>query len=410
MTAGYGHGVLQRALDETFPPEVRSGITSLTLARTMANGCFRFAVPFLATIARGNGTTLAGIGVAVAISELAGLLSPLNGEIVERIHRRTAMVVGLTGVAIGATVAASSVHPAMFAAALILIAQSKMMFDLGLGAWTSDRVPYAQRSRVMGITETSWALGLLLGVTVMGLVTAATNWRWGYGLGAAGVLCMAGVISKSIAPDAGPHTRAGRTARAPIVVREVAVLMLAMFCLMASSQVLFVTLGSWLDDSFNFTPAMLSAVAFGMGFAELTSSITSARNTDRWGKERSAAAGALIMIPAGIGLAVWHDHLLIALPLLVIAIASFEFGVVSGIPLGTAVVAGSPARGMALMFTAGTLGRAASSIPATRLYESRGIAWPAIMCAVLATGAATAFLRLDRRRAIQLARCFGPEL
>jgi predicted MFS family arabinose efflux permease len=391
--------VLQRALDDSFPAEVRSGITTLTLARTMANGCFRFAVPFLAAISRGNGTTLAGIGVAVAISELAGLLSPLNGEIVERIHRRTAMVVGLTGVAIGATLAASSVHPAMFAAALVLIAQSKMMFDLGLGAWTSDRVPYAQRGRVMGITETSWALGLLLGVTAMGLVTAATNWRWGYGLGAAAVLCMAGVISRKIAPDAGPHTRAGRTARAPIVVREVAVLMLAMFCLMASSQVLFVTLGSWLDDSFDFTPAMLSAVAFGMGFGELVSSITSARNTDRWGKERSAAAGAAIMVPASIGLALWHDHLLIGLPLLVIAIATFEFSVVSGIPLGTAVVKGSPARGMALMFTAGTLGRAASSIPATRLYEGHGIAWPAVMCATLATCAVVAFLTLERRRA-----------
>lgn len=398
MTAGYGHGVLQRALDETFPEDVRSGITMLTVARTMANGCFRFAVPFLAVIARGNGTTLAGIGVAVAISELSGLLSPLNGEIVERIHRRTAMVVGLTGVAIGATVAASSGHPAMFALALIIISQSKMMFDLGLGAWTSDRVPYAQRSRVMGITETSWALGLLLGVTAMGLVTAATSWRWGYGLGAAAVLGMAGVIARTIAPDAGQHTRADRTARAPIIVREVAVLMLAMFFLMASSQVLFVTLGSWLDDTFDFTPAMLSAVAFGMGFGELVSSITSARNTDRWGKERSAAAGAMVMIPASLGLAVWHDHLLIGLPLLVIAVAAFEFGIVSGIPLGTTIVAGSPARGMALMFTAGTVGRAFSSIPATRLYESHGIAWPAIMGAMFATCAVVGFLTLERRR------------
>ena len=399
MTAGYGHGVLQRALGESFPDDVRSGITGLTVARTVANGCFRFAVPFLAVIARGNGTTLAGIGVAVAISELSGLLSPLNGEIVERIHRRTAMVVGLTGVAIGATVAASSVHPAMFALALVITSQSKMMFDLGLGAWTSDRVPYAQRGRVMGITETSWALGLLLGVTAMGLVTAATNWRWGYGLGAASVLGMAGVIARTIAPDAGPHTRAGRAVRAPIVVREVAVLMLAMFFLMASSQVLFVTLGSWLDDTFEFTPAMLSAVAFGMGFGELISSITSARNTDRWGKERSAAAGALVMIPASIGLAVWNAHLLIGLPLLVIAVAAFEFGIVSGIPLGTTIVAGSPARGMALMFTAGTVGRAVSSIPATRLYESHGIAWPALMCAVFAACAVVGFLTLERRRA-----------
>lgn len=390
--------MLHRALDDSFPAEVRHRVTILTVARTMANGCFRFAAPFLATIARGNGTTLAGLGVALAISELSGLLSPLNGEIVERLHRRTAMTLGLSGVAVGTTLAASSVHPAMFACALVIIAQSKVMFDLGLGAWISDRVPYAQRSRVMGLTETSWALGLLVGVTTMGLVTAATNWRIGYGVGAAAVLAMAGLIARGIQPDSGAHTKAGRAARAPVQVREVAVLILAVFSLMASSQALFVTFGSWLDDSFDFTPVMLSAVAFGLGFGELFASILSSRRTDAWGKERSAAAGAALMVPAGIGLAVWHAHLGIALPLLIVAIGAFEFAIVSAIPLGTAVVPGSPARGMALMFGAGTFGRALASVPATSLYEHNGMAWPAVMCAAFATMTVVSFLHLERRR------------
>ena len=390
--------MLHRALDDTFSADVRRRITVLTLARTMANGCFRFAAPFLATIARDNGTTLAGLGVALAISELSGLLSPFNGEVVERLHRRTALTLGLVGVAAGTTLAASSVHPAMFAASLVLIAQSKVMFDLGLGAWISDRVPYTQRSRVMGLTETSWALGLLLGVTAMGLVTAATNWRVGYGLGAAAVLCMAGVIARSIEADSGEHTRAGRAARAPVPVKEVAGLLVAMFFLMAASQSLFVTFGSWLDDGFGFTPVTLSAVAFGLGFGELFASIMSARRTDSWGKERSAAAGAALMVPAGIGLGLWHENLAVGLPMLIIAISAFEFAVVSAIPLGTAVVPGSPARGMALVFGAGTFGRAVASVPATRLYERHGMVWPAVMCAVFATATVAALIRLERRR------------
>ena len=100
--------VLQRALDETFHPEVRGRVTLLTSARTMANGCFRFAPPFLAVIARGNHTSLAGLGVALAIGEVSGLLSPLNGELVERLHRRTALALGLAGVAAGAVLAAGS--------------------------------------------------------------------------------------------------------------------------------------------------------------------------------------------------------------------------------------------------------------------------------------------------------------
>ncbi len=386
--------MLHRALDDSFSPEVRHRVTLLTAGRTAANGCFRFAAPFLAVIAHGNGTSLAGAGVALAVGELSGLLSPLNGEIVERLQRRTAMTLGLIGVGVGTVLAASSVHPAMLAAALVVISQSKMMFDLGLGAWISDRVPYATRSRVMGLTETSWAGGLLLGVTAMGLVTATTNWRVGYAVGAVAVLTMAIAIHRGVAPDAGPHQREHRAEPGRIDRHRLLLMAGGMLCLMAASQALFVTFGSWLLDSFAFSPATLSAVTFGMGFAELTASVTSARRTDSWGKERSAAAGAAIMVPAGIGLALWHGHLAIGLPLLVLAVGAFEFAIVSAIPLGTTLVPGSPARGMALMFTAGTFGRALASIPATRWYAQHGMGWPAVMCAVLATGTVAAMLRL----------------
>lgn len=391
--------MLHRALDDTFSSEVRDRITLLTVARTATNSCFRFAPPFLAIIARGNGTTLAGIGVAVAISELSGLLSPLNAEIVERLHRRTAMVLGLMGVAGGVIVAASSVHPAMFAVGLIILSQSKVMFDLALGAWTTDRVPYAQRGRVMGLIETSWALGLLVGVTIMGLLTAATNWRVGYGLGAAAVVAVAGLVAGRIPPDSGPHTRASRPTRMPIKVREIAVLIFGMFCLMAASQALFVTFGSWLVDAFEFTPAALALVAFGLGFTELIASLTSARRTDVWGKERSAGVGATLMMVASLGLAMWHDRVLIALPLCIIAIAAFEFAIVSAIPLSTAAIVGSPARGMALMMGAGTVGRATVSIPATRLYERFGMAWPALLSVALATVTVVTMIALHRSRA-----------
>ena len=389
--------MLHRALDDSFPIEVRNRITLLTTARTAVNSCHRFAPPFLAIIARGNGTSLAGIGIAVAIGELSGLLSPLNAEIVERLHRRTSMLLGLIGVAFGVTLAASSVHPAMFAVALIIMSQSKVMFDLGMGSWTTDRVPYAQRGRVMGLIEISWALGLLVGVSLMGLLTAVTNWRIGFGLGAAAVVATAGWIARGIPPDSGPHTRETRTARVPIKVADVAVLVLGLFCLMAASQMLFVTFGSWLVDSFDFTPTALSVVAVVLGLTELIASITSSRRTDTWGKERSTAVGAAMMVVGCVGLAIWHDHLLIALPLCILAIAVFEFAIVSAIPLSTAAVVGSPARGMALMVGAGTVGRATASIPATRLYEKFGMAWPSALAAAL--GSVTVFTMLALHRA-----------
>jgi len=369
------------------------------MARTTANGCFRFAPPFLASIAAGNGTDLAGIGVAVAVSELSGLLSPLLGEVVERLTRRAAMALGLLGVGLATGLAAASVHPVMFAVAVVILAQSKVMFDLGLGSWVSDRVPFERRGRVIGITETSWALGLLLGVSAMGLVTAAAGWRVGYAVGAVAVVALSGLVLRLVPDEQAAHAVATRPARVPVRWRPIAPFLLGMFCLMGSSQALFVTFGSWLEDDFGFTAAALSAVAFGMGLGELFSSLMSARVADRRGKERSAALGGVVMVPAALALVWLHPTAWIGLPLLAVAIAGFEFGIVSAIPLGTTIVAGSPARGMALMLGAGTFGRAATSIPATRLYDAHGMGAAAALSAALALATALVFHRLPVGRA-----------
>lgn len=386
--------MLRKALGEGFPDEVGRRITLLTLARTAANGCFRFAPPFLATIASGLGVSLDTIGVAIAISELSGLLSPLTGSFAERFHRRTAMTAGLTMVGVGALVAASAQHVVWLAVGIVILNQSKVLFDLGLGAWVSDRVPYERRGRVIGITETSWALGLLLGVSTMGIITALTSWRVGYVVGAVAVLIMASLVRAKVEDDPAGHQHARRTRQRVTLPRIVFVVAAGTFCLMGASQMLFVTFGSWLRDSFGFSDASIAVFSFCLGFGEVISSLASSRLADRWGKERAGISGAMVMVPAALLLAVSNEHELIAIPALVLAIAAFEFAVVSIIPLGTMVVPGAPAIGMSVMLACGTLGRATASIPATRLYVREGIAWPAVLCAVLAVGTMVALWRV----------------
>ena len=156
------------------------------------------------------------------------------------------------------------------------------------------------------------------------------------------------------------------------------------FGLMCSSQSLFVTFGSWLEDAFEFRPAAISAVVFGLGLGELLASVTAARRTDRWGKLRSTIGGASLLLPSGLVLAALHDHLVPGLIALAVGICGFEFAIVSLIAVGSSLVPGSPARGLALMLTGGTLGRAIASVPATRLYERHGMAWPALQSAAFA--------------------------
>jgi predicted MFS family arabinose efflux permease len=378
--------VLGRLLDESYSPEVRQRITLLTTARSCANACFRFAPPFLATIASGLGVSLSRMGVAVAITELSGLLSPLTNRLGERLHRRTAMTTGLLLVAAASAGVAASRNMWIFTLCLVVLAQSKVLFDLGLGAWFSDRVPYEQRGRVFGINEMSWAFGLLLGVTALGLVTAAAGWRVAYLVGMVSVIAIAGAVRWKVPADHNDTIHARRVTTKERMPRRALLVFFGMFCLMGAAQMLFVTFGSWLKDHFGMTDAGVSAVVFGLGFCELLASSASARYADAWGKERATALGAALIIPAALLLAVGHGHLWIGLPALIIAIGAFEFAVVSVVPLTTELVPSAPSRGIASSFAMGTLGRATASIPATVAYTRWGMAVPACMAAVLATG------------------------
>ncbi|MET0326012.1 MAG: hypothetical protein ABW219_12360, partial [Ilumatobacteraceae bacterium] len=100
--------MLDRIFDASYPDAVRRVIGPLTLARLAVNAVYRFAPPFLATIARGLDVDLADLGVALAITEASGLVSPVIGRVVDRVPRKPAMVVGLAGIAAGAAVAGLS--------------------------------------------------------------------------------------------------------------------------------------------------------------------------------------------------------------------------------------------------------------------------------------------------------------
>jgi predicted MFS family arabinose efflux permease len=382
-------------LDDSYPEAVRRDVTTVTIAKLTANAAYRFAPPFLATIARGLDVDLTDLGVALAISELCGLLSPLIGRLAERVSRRWSMAGGLVGVAAGAALAGVSTDVVTFGAGLFVLAISKIVFDVGLGAWIADHVPYATRGRVVGLTETAWALGLLVGVSLMGLITAATSWRWGYATAAIAVAVMAGVLAVRI--DAGARRvrpRASARGADPTARLTAAgwAAVVGLFCLMSATQALFVTFGPWLEDEFGVSNAGLAAVAFGLGALELAASTTSAARTDRWGKERSVAAGSAVMVPAALGLAAVDQYLTPGLLLLGLFIAAFEFAIVSCIPIGGELIPGSPARGLGTMIACGTLGRAFTAIPATRLYDRWGLSAAALLGAVFAALAGAAML------------------
>ncbi len=377
--------VLGRVLDDSYAPEVRRDLTAFAAARTTSNACYRFVGPFIATIARGLHVSPADIGLAIAISELTGLASPLIGRLVDRLGAHRAVAAGLVGVLTGTCLAAASQGVATLAVALVILGFGNSTFYLGVGSWIAMHVPFERRGRVTGLIEVSWALGLLIGVSTMGLVTSLTNWRIGYLSGAVAVAAMAIVVIGRIDP---PPPLVKPTGNNPVghgkLVRRGWLVLVAGFTMTAASYALVVTFGSWLEDEFGFTPAGISAVSFLLGAGELGATLSVARFTDVWGKRRSVTGGAALMFPASAGLALWHHGLVVGIILLAIAGIAFEFSVVSAISLGTGLVPGAPARGLGLLIGVDTVGRAAMSVPATRLYSTHGMGWPAGMAAILA--------------------------
>jgi predicted MFS family arabinose efflux permease len=377
--------VLGRVLDDSYAPEVRRDLTAFATARMTSNACYRFVGPFIATIARGLDVKLADIGIAIAVSEMFGLASPVIGRVVDRLGARKGVAVGLAAAIAGTCLAAASQGVAMLAISLILLGQGNTTFYLGIGTWIATHVPYERRGRVTGLIEVSWAFGLLFGVSTMGLITAISNWRIGYLSGAAAMTIMSIVVVRRIDSPTDEHRIAASAGRntGRLVSRGWLVLASG-FAITAASHTLIVTFGSWLEDEFGLTPAGLSVVTFILGAGELIATLSVARFTDVWGKRRSVAVGAALLIPASAGLALWHHHLVLGVALLAIGVLAFEFSVVSAISLGTGLVPGAPARGLGLLVGVDTFGRAVMSVPATRLYTSYGIGWPAAIAAALA--------------------------
>jgi predicted MFS family arabinose efflux permease len=358
-------------LGDSFVGEIKRNITVVILARLVANACYRFAPPFLAIIVRDFDVSLSEAGFAIFLSELTGLLSPLIGRFTERVSHRVSMVVGLVGIGLGCSVAAASPSLVWFGVGITVLVFTKQAFDIGLGAWIADFVPYAQRGRITGLIEISWALGLLIGVSVLGVVTAVAGWRTAYIVAVAMVALLTIATARRVTDQ--PRHRDDMTRDKVRISGRGWLVIMTMFCVMSAAQNLFVTFGAWLSDEFGFSAVGITIVGFSLGVVELVASLGSASRTDHWGKERSIALGALLIVPGGILLATGADVLVVGLAGIAIYLLGFEFSVVSLLPVVSTIAPNNPAVGFGWAFGAGALGRAGVSLVATRVYDLHGI-------------------------------------
>lgn len=384
-----------RFVDDDISPVVRHNFDALVRARLVSNACYRYAPPFIAVIARGLNVSVADLGIALMVAEFAGLLSPFIGRRVDRANRLVAMATGMSLLAVGTAAAALSTSVVLFALAVFVMNSAKLVFDTALIVWVNDHVPYERRGRVVGVVETSWALGLFLGVSTMGLVTSIWSWRYGLATGAIAMVAAGGVaVARMPRHEAHPPVSQESSRHIPAGAWLVVV---SMFTLMGASQSVGVTFGPWFEDNFGYSGRALVLVVIALGIAELLASTGSARVTDTWGKESSVRRGSVLMLVTALTMVVAAHTGSVAVLAVVLFMLGFEFAVVSILPLAAHIVPGASGVGLGLSVGAGTTGRAVFSALSTRLYETFGPAGPATTAALLAAATATLLTAYARR-------------
>ncbi len=384
--------------DASASTAIRARLAIILLIRTVLNTPSRVVYPFLPAIARGLGVSLSVATQVVSLRVVAGLTAPLVGPLSDRFGRRRIMELGLLLLVLAGIALAGSGSIAAAAVAFALYGLAKAIFDPAVLAYLGDSVPYAKRGRAMGLSEMSWSAAWLLGVPTTGFLMERINWRapWAV-LSVLGVL--GAVLTRLGLPNArGPVRPVMRTGLLTAVLgtwggllrrRKVVIVLTVSTLLMAALEVPFIVYGAWLESTFGLSLSALGVASTVVGLAEAVAELGTTLFADRLGKRRSVLAG-LIGLTASLALLPWIARigLVPALAGVVLMMLTFEFALVSFLPLVSEVAPDARAGLLSFYITAVSMGRLGAALLSSWLWRWQSIALQAWVGGALALIAA----------------------
>jgi DHA1 family inner membrane transport protein len=292
------------------------------------------------------------------------------------------MLAGITIFTVGVGLVA--VHPDLFtlSAALILAILSKSLFDPTIQAYFGDRVAYERRGTALAITEISWSIAFILGVPGMGYLISRFGWSAPFPVLAVLGFVMFAVIWRMIPED---DTQDGMDRPNPIITGDSSqnlwVLLATTPALAgvfiglwasAANEMVTLNFGVWLENSFGLQIAALAGASVVIGLSELSGEGLVALTTDRLGKARAVAFGLAGNILASILLPIIGRSETGALIGLFLFYISFEYMVVSQLPLMTESMPQARATVMAFNLVGFGIGRSLGALLSTFIYLRMG--------------------------------------
>ncbi len=360
---------------------------AVLLARLALNMQMRVIYPFLPAISRALGVPLQTTSLLLTARAIVNLSSPLYGMLSDRFGRRSIMLAGLLILVVGTVGVILAPTFTVILAAIAFLSLSKAVYDPAVLAYLGDVVPYDRRGRIMGILALMWPSSWLIGVPIGGLLIASFGWRSPFiFIGLLGTLALGLMIcfrsvgqitDLSGAPRRGSRSSewAGWLRRGVAFIPAPAwmALMVTLLIIMASENV-YIVYGAWLEKQFGLSVAAIGVASLVICLAEFAAEGVSTGWVDRIGKRRAVAAGLLLNIFAYLLLPQLAGNLVSALAGLFLVYLTYDFSIVSTLPLITELAPGARATMMALNVAAMAVGRLISSLIAARLWAAGGLA------------------------------------
>jgi predicted MFS family arabinose efflux permease len=346
-------------------------VTVFVVVRTVFNTFYRMIYPFLSYFAKGMGVDLRMMSYAITVRSVMGLVGPFLASVADSRGRKAGILIGtITYTAAISLIALWPTYPAFFIA-LSLAFIGYLIFVPSMQAYLGDQVVYEQRARVLGITEFAWSLSAIIGVPLMGFIIARKGWMAPFPLiailGMVSVITLAWMLPKDPPPNA---ANLGFVSNLRSVLTfPPAIAALAMAGLYtAANETITLVYGVWVEQAFALTIASLGATALAIGISEFAGEIFVTLFTDRIGKRRAIAIGIVANCLATLALAIFGRWLAGAIICLFLFYLTFEFTIVSGIPLMSEIMPSARATMLASHMAVLAIGRAVGDLLAPSLF------------------------------------------
>jgi predicted MFS family arabinose efflux permease len=355
---------------------IRFQLIIFMFVRTVLNTMHRMVYPFLTVFARGLGVDFTTLSFIVTARSFVGMFAPVFGSIADQRGRRFGMLSGISLFTAGMAIVAIRPNFITFSAALLLTILGKYLFDPSMQAYIGDRVPYERRGTALAVTEAAWSLSFILGVPLMGYLIATYGWSAPFpvllSLGLATFAIIGWMIPRNDSSAVHPENTSLKNVRAVLTsLPALAGISIALWA-SAANELVNLIFGVWLEDSFGLKIAALAGASAVIGISELSGEGLVALTTDRLGKPRALVLGLSGNALAALLLPIVGTTQTGALVGLFLFYITFEYVMVSHIPLMTEIMPSARATMLSFNLTGHSLGRMIGALLATFIYQRFG--------------------------------------